>query len=103
MSAAPFVAGSYTSRAAAESMERGAGRLRAIVLDAIRLAGVAGATCDELEHALILTHQTCSARVRELVLGGHVLDSGKRRKTRSGRAATVWVAPGPAGTQGSLF
>ena len=98
-----FAAGSATSRAAAESMERGAGQLREYVLDEIRRTGSTGSTCDELEERLALTHQTCSARVRELVLRGDVLDSGKTRKTRSGRAATVWVAPGPPGSQGSLF
>lgn len=38
-----------------------------------------------------LSHQTASARVRGLVLRGRVKDSGKRRDTRSGRKATVWI------------
>jgi hypothetical protein len=103
LDAPPFVPSSETSRAAAESVKGSAAGFRAIVLGAIRGAGAVGYTCDELEAYLSLTHQTCSARVRELVLRGDVLDSGKTRKTRSGRAATVWIAPGPVGTQGSLL
>jgi Fic family protein len=49
-----------------------------------------GATCDEIERATGLSHQTASARLRELVLNGRIEDSGERRKTRSGRLATVW-------------
>lgn len=37
-----------------------------------------------------MRHQTASARVRELVLAGLIEDTGKRRKTRSGRGARVY-------------
>ena len=50
-----------------------------------------GATDDELERLLQLRHQTVSARRRELVLLGKVVDSGRTRKTRSGCKAKVWV------------
>lgn len=75
-----------TSIAALASID--AGTLRDIVYTAIVDAG--DATCDELEIKLGLTHQTTSARVHELMKGHHIIDSGARRPTRSGRAATVW-------------
>ncbi len=90
---APHVAGSETSEAAGASVDRVPMRER--VLRYIDFythgSGSIGATDDELEVALTLRHQTASARRRELVLLGKVVDSGRRRKTRSGCLATVWV------------
>lgn len=83
----PRIAHSDTSAAAGDSVEPIAASLRRRVL--IALAG-GDATCDELEVALDMSHQTCSARVRELVLLGLVQDTGQRRKTRSGRGARVY-------------
>ena len=37
------------------------------------------------------THQSISARVNEFKDTGWIIDSGTRRKTRSGRAAIVWT------------
>lgn len=94
----PYVAGSDTSKAAGESMAKAAPTLRARVLRTIRNHGNLGATDDQLEWLLHLPHQTISARRRELVIAGLVVDTGKRRKTRSGRKATVWRCaeiPGP--------
>lgn len=51
-----------------------------------------GRTCDEVETLLQFSHQTASARIRDLSKGGFLVDSGIRRKTRTGRAATVWKA-----------
>ena len=51
-----------------------------------------GATCDEVEAALSLSHQTASARIRGLFQDGSIQDSGLRRNTRTGRKATVWEA-----------
>lgn len=78
-----------TSVAAAQSIAGGAEQLRARVLAEIATRG--GATCDEVEVALDLRHQTASARVNELAEEGKIADSGARRKTRSGREAIVWV------------
>ena len=50
-----------------------------------------GLTCDEIEMYLDRTHQSISARINELRDSGWIIDSGKRRKTRSGRAAIVWT------------
>jgi hypothetical protein len=90
--------GTDTSREAAESLSEGAlGRLEQKVYGLIKRAGGTGMTCDEVEAASGLTHQTCSARVNGLakkVAIGVKLDADDepmRRKTRSGRAAQVWV------------
>ena len=89
----PHARGSTTSAAAADSITDVAGSLRARVLG--HIAGTGGSTCDEIEAALDLRHQTASARVRELALLGRVRDAGGRRRTRSGRQAVVWVEVAP--------
>jgi hypothetical protein len=89
---APYARGSDTSKEAAESVEPCSGTLRGVVLEQIAKFGTYGMTCDEAEVATGLTHQTCSARVNELMRLGAIVDSGRRRKTRSKRRATVWVA-----------
>lgn len=61
-----------------------------MVLDRIQQAGLTGMTCDEVEVALGLSHQTCSARVNELNGVGYIKVEGKR-PTRSGRNARVYV------------
>ena len=50
-----------------------------------------GATCDEAEVALQLRHQTASARFNDLKRAGLIVKSGRRRPTRSGRKADVYV------------
>lgn len=90
---APSVAGSETSALAADAIEPQKLTLRDRVhaaLCAARDAGEIGLTDDEIEVVTGLKHQTASARRRELVLLSQVVDSGERRKTRSGRLATVW-------------
>lgn len=49
-----------------------------------------GATCDEVENITGTNHQSCSARITELVIEGKIRDTGERRKTRSGRTARVY-------------
>jgi N6-adenosine-specific RNA methylase IME4 len=82
-----------TSIAAAVSVAPSAGQMRSRVLVEVRARG--GATCDEVEGALKMQHQTASARIRELVLDGRLADSGERRLTKSGRRAAVWVERAP--------
>jgi hypothetical protein len=85
------VRGSDTSIDAADSLDDGLlSRLRAQIFALVDVRGHHGATCDEIEVALKLRHQTASARLRELVLGGHIYDIGKRRPTRSGRNARIY-------------
>jgi hypothetical protein len=90
---APFVVGSDTSEAAAAGDKS---RQRRRVLRALREAGDQGLTDDEGEARLRLSHQAYSARRRGLVIDNLAEDSGRRRKTRHGRSATVWVARAPA-------
>ena len=82
-----------TSKAAAESIVPVLGRLQAMILAHYQREKYRGATCDEVEAALGLKHQTCSARIRELRDKGLLVDSGYQRKTRSGRKAAVMVVP----------
>jgi hypothetical protein len=98
----PYAKGSHTSELAAESMEKTISGLRRDVLDCVS-ARPHGATCDEVELALSMRHQTASARCRELVLMGKLerrMDptTGKeiRRLTRSGRTASVLFATTPS-------
>lgn len=49
-----------------------------------------GATCDRLEQALGMSHQTTSARLNDLARRGKIVDSGRREKTRTGRPAICW-------------
>jgi hypothetical protein len=88
-------AGSATSAAAAASLLPVLGRLQKVVLEAIQLEGGRGLTDDELEVQLHMSHQSASARRRELQLRGDVIDSNRTRRTRSGRNAVVWVAAPP--------
>lgn len=81
------VAAEETRRAARASVERILPDLRRTVLGQIVKAG--GATCDEVEVALGLSHQSVSARVNELMEAGLIAAAG-RRPTRSGRNAVVW-------------
>lgn len=62
-------------------------RLR--VEQAFRQAGRRGLTRDQVEADLGLSHQTATARVRELLLDGVVTETQLRRRTRSGRYAAV--------------
>lgn len=59
----------------------------AIVAD----SGGRGLTVDQVEQLLNMPHQTASARVHDLRNKGWVIDSGIKRKTRSGRNAIVWT------------
>lgn len=80
-----------TSRQASQDIKDATASLRDRVFREIKDAHVVGATDDELEKVLDMRHQTCSARRRELVLLGYIVDSGRRRRTRSGRSAIVWI------------
>ncbi len=77
-----------TSLAAYDSILPHASRLARQVYGVIARGG---ATCEECETALGMKHQTASARIRELKDKHLVRDSGRRRKTTSGRLAAVMV------------
>lgn len=81
-----------TSRQAAQSISGDLDVMREAVRNAIRLAGDAGMTCDEIEVKLNLSHQTVSARCSELHHKFRVIEpSGEKRPTRRGRPAQVYV------------
>jgi predicted transcriptional regulator len=51
----------------------------------------AGLTADEVNEATGISPNTINPTIRGLVLDGWLEDSGKRRVTRSGNEAIVWV------------
>lgn len=79
-----------TSQAAAASMRMRAPALRDLIFAEIKDKP---ATCWELEEALHMSHQTASARIRELAMAGRIEASGATRPTNSGRQAIVWQVP----------
>jgi hypothetical protein len=82
---------SDTRREAWQAIQGAAPRLRQMVYDHIASTGQHGCTSQEVETALKMAHETISPRVHELKSCGAIADSGKRRVTRSGRRATVYV------------
>jgi len=91
----PHARHSTTSLAAADSIRSDIGKLHRIILEVVA-AAAHGLTREEIEHATGLSHQTGSARVRELFLKGRLetrIDpaTGKsiRRPTTTGRSAEV--------------
>ena len=90
---APYVKGSAASKLAAKSVIDSLCYLEALVYNYVASAGEKGATCDEAEEALDLTHQTCSPRFRALRDAGLIVRKGTKRKTRQKRKADVYVVP----------
>ena len=83
---------SHTSMAAAEAIEPKTATLRRAYLNWLRSQGEVGGTDEEAQDALAMGGSTQRPRRVECVQGGLVRDSGRTRKTRSGREAVVWVA-----------
>lgn len=84
----PFVAGSDTSESASEAIASTAATLRGKIL---RVLAEKPSTCDEVEVALNMRHQTASARIRELFIMGRIVNTNTTRRTRSKRKAIVWA------------
>jgi len=91
--------GPSTSRDAAESLTN-VSKLASEVFAEI-MSKPNGMTCDEVEMLMDGRHQTISARVNELRDKGWIKDSGRTRRTRSGRKAIVWIATQEARNQNS--
>lgn len=87
-----YVRHSDTSYQASKSIAPQVGKIALQVYEQINCW--IGATCDEIEANTGLSHQTASARMRELALMGRIRKAGERRKTRSGRNAEVWEVTG---------
>lgn len=81
---------SQTSIAAAERALPTAGTMRRRIYDQLKQWHSTGATDAELQDELRIDPSTQRPRRIELVNAGLVRDSGRTRKTRSGRSATVW-------------
>lgn len=80
-----------TQRLAAIAIYPKTGTQRRDVLERIIAAGERGMTDEELHLVTGLKENSIRPRRDELVEGGWVVDSGQRRATRAGMAATVWV------------
>lgn len=90
----PYVHGSETSKAAADSMEDVVNNIQSAVYEAVIAAGEHGITCDEVEDKLGLSHQTASARLAYLSRDGLIGVADTKRKSRTGRAVNVYVVSG---------
>jgi hypothetical protein len=83
---------SVTSREAADAIKPDASELRRRVLAYLRGRGEDGATDEEMQTGIPMVPNTQRPRRVELVEMGSVVDSGRKRRTRSGRNAVVWVS-----------
>jgi hypothetical protein len=94
-----------TSRLAAIQLYPRSGTARLRVLEAVAdiSAEVAGGLTDyEIEQRTGMRHTTASARRNELVAGGWLVDTGKRRPTDTGSLAIVWSLSNKARTEMGL-
>ena len=91
----PFQPHSETSREAAEAIKPKRGTLQRRVFAFIESRGVSGATDEEIQLGLELNGSTVRPRRGELAQRRLIVQSGKTRKTKSGRNATVWVVSDP--------
>jgi hypothetical protein len=87
----PYVKESETSRDAALSKEETYKIDEAKILALLKAVGEHGATDYEIETATRMRQSSTSARRGGLVQKGLVRDSGLKRKTFTGRYATVWI------------
>lgn len=82
-----------TSMESQDMLERAGkkSKYRRAIFEFIEARGERGATCDEIEVALALRHQTASCFIRFLTQDFFLKNSGTRRITRAGRQAIVWI------------
>lgn len=83
---------SETSREAATKIKNSAPHIRGRVYDLIKASRRYGRTDEEVQIMMALNPSTQRPRRVELVRAGAVFDSGRKRKTKSGRRAVVWIA-----------
>lgn len=83
---------SETSMQAAEKIEKPAAALRRAVFEAIA-ESPDGLTDEEGIEKTGIQPSTYRPRRVELIRSGHIVDSGRQRKTASGRNAVVWSIP----------
>jgi CRP-like cAMP-binding protein len=87
----PPTNGVQTSNEAAAAIEPFSQRQRDILYAYVCDQYMLGTTNQEAEEALGMPAQTITPRMLELRKEGLVVDSGMKRKTRSGRRAIVWI------------
>ncbi len=90
-----------TSVAAASAILEASDSLRGRVYRLIK-SWPGGGTDEQVQLELEMRVQTETARRRELVLMGVVIDSGYRQTLTSGRQGIVWVTVIPPARQGEL-
>lgn len=83
---------SETSQAAAEAIKPRVEIDRARILAEIKRSGVLGRTDGELQEQLGMNGSSQRPRRIELLDAGLIRDSGRTRKSASGRQCVVWVA-----------
>jgi hypothetical protein len=86
----PFVKGSATSAAAADSVREVTGKMRIKVYQ-ILLTHTDGLTDLEQQQLIPMNASTQRPRRIELVDQGWVIDSGRTRLTPSNRSAVIWI------------
>lgn len=85
--------GNENSKEAAKKAKVHAARDFQRILAFVASRAMTGATCDEIEEALEMSHQTCSARCADLKKDSRLVPSGQKRKTRKGCNADVLILP----------
>ncbi len=90
----PGSRGIDTSVAAAADIAPVSGRLRKLVLEAVRNAGARGITTNEIAELCGIDRGSAQPRTSELKLLGLIRDSGYRRCNANGKKAIVWTAVG---------
>jgi hypothetical protein len=80
-----------TSLEAFDSVKDKIGKRHHAIMSYVDACGAYGSTLDEICVGCDMLVQTASARVRELVQGLELKDSGQRRKTRHGKMARVYL------------
>jgi predicted Rossmann fold nucleotide-binding protein DprA/Smf involved in DNA uptake len=90
--ALPYAPQSATSKAAAKAHASPAQIQAEQVFTAIARTKGDGLTCDQIEEALGMSHQSASARITALVDDGRVVRTPRTRKTRSGHKASVLIS-----------
>lgn len=84
--------GVETSVQAAQDFAPKLGRLQRLAEMAIRQAGAAGLTADELAARVGFDRWSIQPRTSELRRMGKIRDSGLRRSNGTGKNAIVWIA-----------
>jgi hypothetical protein len=82
-----------TSHQAAAVAALSAGAVRTRIYELVKAAGDDGMTVDQIRAQMPpMAPSTLSARASDLIRDGYLVDSGRRRATRSGTKARVLVA-----------